>query len=440
MWSRDIIMLLEETPKLSTKSKSTSEKKKIVEFINRLEKKGYLPPNLQDWIDRVNDNHKELRQMIGGKAVDLEIRVAKNQGPLDDAKAQEMYDRIVNLCRTAIPRQEDAHILTQPGKDERLFQRLRAYGNIHSKDSLKYPTVNSSSHNVVKLSKQIANAGTNIFGRNDKEKLNDLNKIISELGIEWSKKQVKEDVNLSITIDTSATIFPKLGHLGCDEVSCFKQGGSNEKNKYILGQSYNSFVVYIEKNGVKVVRCWGFLSKDLRTFSVSNIYFKNDIQEGTIIESLRILFADLLGCGEEDIYHHENMIRVRGGVYKNAYGNWSFSLDKEIQWQELVTVFDDIEAFKCYRCLIAIPEELEWEYIDNILTCERCAKDSSLCCITGERTRNQTHFIMPDGKKSFAKMENAMKYGTPCQKCQYYSHIDALKNKRCANTECSEHR
>jgi hypothetical protein len=282
---------------------------------------GYEPANLRNWFDIVQEKHIDLREQIGGIRTHTTYELPEYQGPADAKDCEKLISRIKEI----MPRYLRDSKLTE----EHLLSGSMPNGMRTSKHIIRY----AGSKYDMSL-----------------EHRSELMKIISALGEKWANAKTTSQ-EITVTISTSAKGFASIGHYGPDNISCFKQSGSNASNKYALGRLKNTFVVLLRESITRVhepidskstfARLWGFFNPDENVVNFCNYYPVAGFMEGNAFEACKLEAATMLGCSVEDINCEKNKIYVPSAknIYHNnkeTQPNWSFFIgDKTIDTQVL---------------------------------------------------------------------------------------------------------
>jgi hypothetical protein len=355
---------------------------------------GYLPE--KDWFDRVQESHIDIRRFLGGLKKKETIKINAAQGAADKVSCDPIIDKIINLL---------------PAKEQSLDQDYS--GNI-TRDSLLYPTISYGSHNAIGTGKFLLGL---LDYNADKIKLNNL---VAQLGQKWAQAKT-ESTELEVMLTTRSKAFALLGHYGPDGDSCFRQSYENDRHKYILAQSKNTYVVLIKQNDDVVSRMWGFTSQDFKTFNTCNFYYKSKIQEGTIIEAMKQFMANIIGT--DKLNHSFDNIGVNNGLYHNGYGNWTFTASNPVQHQTLdANTCGIAQACYCPGCDEQYDDDREdWAQIDGMLCCLSCQDSSYYCDYTGELTFSQIISVRDKHNVLInTSMDIIHQYFIKCEHCNKY--------------------
>lgn len=340
---------------------------------------GYIAD--KDWLDRVDAAHIKLR---GGEEFQSyhQFKLKKQQRPARGQKISDIYESLIDLVPT-----------------------LGKLGDL-TEEKLRYPSISTANHRVFKTSKCITEAAASYYDEytiDGKKKLDKINKLVSQLGEEWSKCRTSE-ITYDVIFDTSAKGFVKLGHYGPDKSSCFKQGSASEKNKYHLAQTPHTFVVTIYTDEICVARCWGFVNEDYNILNYCNLYLEKGTVDGNIFEVLRHLSAEKMSNIEaEQLHFVEGQIDVTE-VFQNKFGNFSFSASKDIPKQILTVNRKYIRSeVHCDKCDRGYTNKDNFVRIDGQTVCPYCSVHSTnICDYNGCKTFKNVESVI-DG---YGKQQN----------------------------------
>jgi hypothetical protein len=332
---------------------------------------GFSPTHVKHWFNRVTNSHFKLREFLGGTRVTRTYKLEANQNPAGRNEIEPIADKILSI----------------------LPDYLVEYG--YNRDIFLLPSIPDGTHRATKVSKHVRTYATVRlkFDENIKDKLAEIDKALSELGAIWARSRVSTS-ELEIELSTSAKAFCLLGHYGPDQDSCFRQGSNSDKDKYILSQSENTFVISIAKynkdSGKKenVARCFGFTDKKFETFYLSNYYFTNGFPEGDALESFRLLFKDIW---KTDVEFHEGKTNVGEYIYPNEYGNWAFTkgVGSEATNGLLTSNVSFIKIFICLKCGIDKYDDRDWQEVDDVPICKSCSISANICELSGKLTNKK---------------------------------------------------
>ncbi len=279
---------------------------------------GSRPENYNKWFDMVEENHVQIRRLLGGVKKHFVVKITDKVADADEDACEPMVNAIT----------------------KNLPYYLSDYGMVKA-DLLK-PMISG-----IKTSKHISYyLASRRPGVKEKK---EVETAIAKLGEEWAKsKTVEQEITCTITTDPKA--FCLLGHYGPDNCSCFRQTAGNARHKYNLGAISNTFVVLFRSGNIVVdepqnskntlARMWGFYNPKDDVLNFCNYYKDRDLTDGNAIEALRQVCADMLEVDEKKIKRADQMIRKGVGVEvwlnSNAVQNWSFyESDKSMDYQYL---------------------------------------------------------------------------------------------------------
>jgi len=404
------------------------------EFISYLNKfiernGGYCPNNIDKWFYQVDKNHKDVREVLGGNSIQKFYKLTAVENPIDVKSGDG--GQIINEI-------------------EKLFPRIYEYLRKEDRSIFEYSTLAENNHNAIKVSKLIMKFAPRYFAEhfgtvqciaNTKE----LEKLLSKLGEVWAKNRTN-DCELEVTLSTNHKGFLLLGHYGVDDNSCFRQKSSSPKDKFILAQSPETFVISVSKEDkrtgkhINVARAFGWYNKTTETFNLRNYYFRNGFQEGDFLELCKKLFSDLLGekcIQQEDITKITNSEYSAWHFYQNNYGNWSFS-KKEVGTQVCSLNYNGILCFRCPRCQSDFKSDSAFQNIDDDSYCPYCAKQANVCELTKTKTfKNLVEILDPSNRFVFVLEIIAKEYSS-CDICNIISaNLEHIKNSNVC-TNCLE--
>ncbi len=327
---------------------------------------GFFPNNPSEWFDNVESSHKGLREFLGGIRKESEIKLVDEQGLLPVEEARMFVDQILDATPVARSYIEynSWNLFGPTCKDER--------GR----------TVKTAKHVRSVIAKHIKNLQ---FKEEDaKETIKRIDKILSTLGERWAAIRTTAN-NMQVKMTTSASAFALLGHHVTDKDSCFRQRKENDWNKYALGQTPDTFVMLINKNGHRLARYWGFTNKQYNVVNVCNGYVAKGTQMGDAQAAISQFLGDLWKTDKISLVQHH--VEVDRGVYHNkGRPDWTFYTTPKIQLQNLVPVMEGIRDYViCHSC------RQEWatsetDIIDGHRYCKDCGRGAGQCCDCGARS------------------------------------------------------
>jgi hypothetical protein len=344
------------------------------EFVSKLGGRSYN----KTWFDLVQENHSELRKRIGGVSLTKTVKIQSKQGKANKKNS----DNIINQISEIVPNLD--YCLKDFGLD---------------RGALLLPYISIHSHNQNRTGKFLLDVLTNhIYSTYDRqtaryiypeetrsrtgsyeENKAKLNILISKLGSEWAKAKSKT-AEFEITLSTAAMDFLNLGHYEVDIDSCFGQNGDREEDKALLGQNKNTFVIIIKNKEQIIARTWGFVDSKFTIYNTCNLYLGKYVQQGDIIEALKVFFAGLLDKDANDIFLHENFVDIDDSVYRNDYGIYSFSAEEKIKYQLLeIDEYDIKRGYTCEGCGTVYDYDGEFDRIDGELRCLGCVDKANYC-------------------------------------------------------------
>lgn len=295
------------------------------------------------WFEIVSTKHETLRKKLGGNDFTAEISL-ENQEP------QAPYSEIATIAT-------------------RIYNTIPDYfvSNNITAEALCCPIVGGENNNRIKRSKHV-NAWMERYGVYSGVQ-ESIQKLMSQLGDIWAKYK-PTDMKLYMALCTDARAFVKIGHNGCDNSSCYRQGGCHQMDKYALGQYPNSFVLLVFDSQDKMdrrydiafegamSRYWGIADESCNVFNICNHYLMKFAKISNMNYAMRKFFGKLIDS--QKIIRTEDNLHV-SGIYQNkkksstvtSVVNWSlYPKDKVIfkpQYFE-VSVDGTSNAVMCHGC------------------------------------------------------------------------------------------
>lgn len=234
----------------------------------------------------------------------------------------------------------------------------------------------------------------------------DVQLLLSKIGLIWNKSESEKN-RTKITITTNPLMFVHLGSFGdIDYKSCFRQGSTNESNKYTLGNLPNSYILIfggdehdaLEKNNGNIyARAWGVATTDYKCFSVNNYYARPGVLEGTVNSSLRKFFEQIFKTSDVAVEDIPTMLI--DGVYVNR--NYKKRFFKPPNSSVLdTTLYPSKESLSSPPCAICLGSATLNLTVDDIKVCEYCSRTAKrvVCEYSGEKTFNLVSVVNKDGK------------------------------------------
>ncbi len=365
--------------------------------------KGYCPHNIKKWWTKVEASHTNIRQKLGGVRKEYLFDIKSQQTPASKKDVDPIADEILRL----VPGYLEGYQLTR--------------------DVFLLPTITQGTHSAFKLTKHIKGYADQLYKQGVLSELNykGLEKPLSKLGEVWAKAKTSE-IQLEATISTSAKAFVLLGHYGPDPDSCFRNGSDKTRDKFVLGQSPDTFVISISKKKenkdkfVNVSRCFGFLSSNYSQtcLNTMNYYATPGFAEGDGIEVLKRIASDIL---QDEVELHENIVEVTEGyVFQNPYGRWSFSKGKNSRMSRIPYTPDinHIKKFDCPQCGQRYPSDERWEDVDDIYICHKCARLANVCEMSGAKTFGQLIEVLNNNNEEVNVHPKVAEGMAKCSSCQ----------------------
>jgi hypothetical protein len=328
--------------------------------------KGIRPQ--KDWFRYSVKAHEKIAEFLGGQNKSLKIE-------LDDKQC--LVDQKIALQYAAL-----------------LVVEIPSYFQVNQVTiaDLSWPFIKNKGNK--KWGKDIRQFIDNESKLGKQYNIDKINDIISKLGQEWVKCKTVKDT-CYVTMSVSPQTFCLLGHYYPDKYhdSCFKQKGQHNIDKYVLGQSENSFVILISKDPIInldeqkkqiLARCWG-LTRSLERWHLTNLYYVPDIKEGNAYKCLIKFFESLLN--KEGLMPYDGRFSLEG-AYKNRTKTLSFfNNNSPIADYFYLNKKDGLESIKfctwCKNC----EDNLE-DVDDNFHVCKSCVPNQGIsrCEYSGHLT------------------------------------------------------
>ncbi len=292
------------------------------EFIER--EKGYRPENIHSWFKSVEENHNELRKLIGGVRKHFIVRMEDTQSPADIIACKPYIDSIRDNMSTYID-------------------------GVHVKYS---DMLNANMPTGIKTSKHIMQYAANLskIGLLKPECRKNVEKAVAKLGEQWAKAKTHKQ-EITVTISTAPKAFALIGHYGPDDCSCFRQGNTNAQHKFNLAVLSNTFVALFREGNIIVdepkdsknvrARMWGFYNPMDEVINFCNFYRQGQFPNGNALSALKEVCGTLFDTSADEIKCTDNIIRIDQSckVYHNVNSeqNWSLcSKDKKYIDQQIL--------------------------------------------------------------------------------------------------------
>jgi hypothetical protein len=268
----------------------------------------------QNWYNKCLENHKVINEIIDGKSVVIQHKFANLQLPANTDRAERSIQGILNYIPNYLGKYGyEKKVLYFPVLPDGMKTGKHIIGYINRFDKTQY-----------------------IFSD---EKKKEIEKYISILGEEWAKTR-KDECEVTSILSTNPKAFISIGHYGPDSKSCLKNGGCNEKHKYVMATDLgNSFVLIVRtssKTGKielnsknNYARMWGFYQKDTGTVNFCNFYSNDQLTLASIFDIAKAHAVNLLQIDEENLGFAENILKSVPNdvnIYHNhdKRGNWTF--------------------------------------------------------------------------------------------------------------------
>lgn len=336
---------------------------------------GFFPFDLQRWWKECEKNHADVRNFLGGIRREAVYKLKSQQNAINKKEAQPIIDGLLKLCPNY----------------------LVDYG--YTDDIFLIPYIQQGTHQAFKTGKHFKTyAEMRVSG----DALKEIDNLLAKLGELWARARVS-DTELEITLSTSPKSFMLMGHYGPDSDSCFRNGSDKTDDKFVVGQTKNTFTISISKarpgkKNINVARCFGFFNDNFTIANLCNYYNSPGFLEGDGLEVIRLLLQELW---KDQVEFHEGKVNIlygkpyhrQLGIYHNPYGNWSFSKGKGslIGTEQIVPNVHLIKTFICPHCennqagRVLQPGQ-GWSEVDDLYVCSRCVKSASVCEISGQKT------------------------------------------------------
>lgn len=332
-------------------------------FIKNLWHYGRYTPSSK-WLERVESCHDEIRSLIGGKEKTIAVDFQNHQVPLKDETAL-YYSRKINDILGSIDGRirgfSSSELVTPKVKYKR-----KIYKNIEKK--------NGSCYHDISLGKCIEHEFKKYDITSSKRHL--VSKLLSDLGKEWAKNNLKE-YKIYVTISTTPKAFALLGHYIPNSKSCFAHNSCNYIHKFTLGATTNSYVVVVTSKDQpidgpvenNIARCWGIPHVDLQGLNLNNYYTAHGSLDGNVNQAIEQLFKNILG----EISIYKNKIIDVEGVYFNKKGPMLLTFckknAKEPTSGKMISNRHNYEGHQCISCkdFVEAPDIING-------TCKECLK------------------------------------------------------------------
>ena len=337
---------------------------------------GFFPYDTERWWKECEESHKDLRGFLGGIRREAVYNLKSQQNAVSKKEAKPIIDNLLAFA---------------PGY-------LQDYG--FTDDVFLLPYIQQGTHQAFKTGKHFKTYAE--MRTSNPAFLKEIDKLLASLGELWARARVS-DTQLEITLSTSPKSFVLMGHYGPDSDSCFRNGSDKTADKFVVGQTENTFTISISKarpgkKNLNVARCFGFFDSEFKSASICNYYNSPGFLEGDGLEVIRLLLQELW---QDDVSFHEDKVMILHGkpyhkdlgIYHNPYGNWAFSKGKNSSYpeQNLVPNTHLIKTFICPYCGInqvgrIMSPAAGWSQVDDLYVCKRCVGVSNVCEVSGRRT------------------------------------------------------
>jgi hypothetical protein len=256
----------------------------------------YRPKDIKAWIERVDQTHQEIRELLGGFDKTFTIESGGEEKPVQFASAS----KIIKAIEALIPNYYNVY---------QFNYQVFLLSKLYHKDK-EY----STAKHVLGYAKR---------ARLDPEKTIQLSNLLGELGVLWAASKARKK-QVTIYISTHPKHFALIGNYPICQISgsCFAQTGMNVDKKFAVGAKDNTFVCLVKNNSSNgnwdehdkaiTIRFFGTINPDhsIINFCNQNGYFKDDYHGH--ISILQELTKQLLGFAEPQ-YIRSN-VRHKGGL------------------------------------------------------------------------------------------------------------------------------
>lgn len=407
------------------------------EFLRR--NGGFAPSAIFRWLKNVRRSHEELVGIFGKDIIHTPVSIKK----IDDSITKAEIQSIIKEINENLP-----DFLSTLG-------HLLKRGVVLTEEALMTGVVPNGTHNVFKLSPLLSKAidqykKAGILGGSSSlvwsRKMNKLASL-------WNAvKSIDEDFSVEVTMSCTPKSFALIAHYGPDKDSCFRQGSLNNRDnqKYILGQTKNTFVITISRfipeleKTKNVARILGYYDSDTKAISVFNYYFNKYITE----HYTKIILTKAIS----DIWKDEYFIVPRDLLYKpdyfyiNPYFCLTFWPKNKLINKDIVEVPFDYSylayglSHHCERCGCQMRDINScWVDVDDAVVCPNCLCSANKCELSELSTfqqlvdfdnGNQDLSIHPCLTKLFNQCMSCGKLigfaNEPCRECKgnTYNYCD----------------
>lgn len=351
------------------------------------------PPfnKINPWIRRVDMAHEDVRQLLQGKKVDIEVETDKAQRPANLEENKVLIDKIMKECSD--------------------FFKVKGY----NKDILQYPNIQVGDHKSTKISKAISKFYQSDAYSFDKRDI--VQRLISLLGDMWNKYKTQKRKGI-VTISTNPKGFILIGHYGPDKESCFREGSTSPNDKWVFSQTPNTVVLtYAEQNEdgkwKNISRSMGVVNPDNKSLHLSNCYFAKGVREGDLIDVYRVAWEKVTGSKSYYVEGRLKFCRDRDKIYANEFGRWSFVQNPDsakcLKVNKPQANLYGLYTHSCAKTGRTFKDDRHFSFIDSMY-CSADANDLAVeCVVTGKRTFhtiNMRQVLGPDGEMVYVHKDH----------------------------------
>jgi hypothetical protein len=339
------------------------------------------PPDQSRWFDKVEENHQEIRNFLGGSSLckTCETDDVDNDVGIHDPEIDKIFNDI-----------------------QRLIPSYIYYYGFYPED-LRSTYMHDPFGRKIRWGKHITSWMSE--RKVSPESRKEVNKVIARLGEIYSKASSQKG-KLYFYLITDPKAFVRIGHYGIDP-TCFANGGLNEVHKFIIGQTRHSFVGLLsadpidldtynslEVSGNIMARFCGVADSTMRAFHCFNFYPRPPGE--SIINTVANGFSQVLGVNP--IAVKRNCIKTKG-VFYNPNSSYTFH-DPKFSWNYPLIDMDTtgLEPYRlCFKCKKQARDNV-YEQIELAHYCPECAVDAFNCELTGIKTIGNRYYIRHGGK------------------------------------------
>lgn len=252
--------------------------------------------------------HKEIKEIIGGDRLVVEVAMKKGEKPLRCVNQESPADTIVKL----LPNYLKTYALN---KSDLLEPKLLIKGREY------------------KTCKHIQNYAGKVLQY--EEYMDFLRDLLNQLGLEHARNNVNEG-QYNVTLSINPQDILNVGNHGVDTSSCFNIKGTNGRMIFNFACIKNSFIILInDKQGI-VGRALGFIDTQAMQFHVFNLYIGNSIRgeqlqsesQKTNVGNCTKIFEELAShlLGTKEIQLSRNLISSSDehAFYLNQFPKFTF--------------------------------------------------------------------------------------------------------------------